>query len=355
MRRLQAWLLAAGAVVAALVTSSGPAAAATSEPPLKPIGHALNNCAALDSVAVLSATNAWAVGGNTCTDPTELIMHWDGRQTTRVHVPEIPSAGYEEYFGIAAARPSNVWAVGGDSDGHGGDVGLIAHWNGTKWRLMRGPTGIYVESYLSEVRLAANGDAWIAGEVGNHAALVRVRNGKNTIFKIPHAGRTLNGLYLASAKNIWAGGGGYLVHGDGTQWQVMTAPGGADIQRIAGSSPSNIWAIASISGGSSLLHFDWHQWITAAASGSGGPYLDGLSVLGTDMWLSGSTVSGSTSAPYVSHWNGKIQTRITVQLPSNITQAEVHGITATAHGFFAVGQVWNNAGFEGPQWWSTTG
>lgn len=210
MRRLQRLLLAAGTACAALAMQSGLAAGATSDQPLKPLGPPPDNCGVLISVAVLSGTNAWGVG-ESCNGPTGLIEHWDGRQVIRAHVPQTPAAGDEEYHGVAAAGPSNIWAVGGDS----GDVGLIAHYNGTKWRLMPGPTANSVGSYLWEVRLAANGDAWITGEVGNGAALVRVHNGKDTVIRFRNAGNGLGGLYLASATDIWAGGGGYLVHGDG--------------------------------------------------------------------------------------------------------------------------------------------
>ena len=350
MRGIQTFALATGTACTAVAMSFASALPASgSELPLRPLGQVLGNCGELDSVVAFSASNAWGVGGNACVSPTAVIEHWDGRQGTRVSVPQLYN-GYEEYGSVAATGPSNIWAVGGDSS-DGGSVGLIAHYNGTKWKLVPGPTGKFVESYLWDIRIATNGDLWTSGEVGNHAALMRVHNGRNTVIKIPSAGAVLRGLYLASSTDIWAGGGGYLVHGDGKHWQVLLAPGGVDIYRIAGSSASNIWAIAP----GSLLHYDGHQWITAANSGTTGPYLEGLSVRGTDMWLSGTRSSGSTVIPYASHWNGKVQTNITVQLPPSSTQADLRGITATAHGLFAVGQVWSNTSLGGTQMWSTTG
>jgi hypothetical protein len=70
----------------------------------------------LDGVAATSATNAWAVGYysqhtdlGTQMHTRTLIEHWNGTAWTQV---PSPSPVDSTLFGVAAASPTNIWAVG---------------------------------------------------------------------------------------------------------------------------------------------------------------------------------------------------------------------------------------------------
>jgi hypothetical protein len=83
----------------------------------------------LDSVAIVSARSAWAVGGIMATNKT-LILHWNGTSWNQLASPS-PRCDIQ-LDGVAAASATSAWAVGG-SLCHSQPRTLIEHWNGTRW------------------------------------------------------------------------------------------------------------------------------------------------------------------------------------------------------------------------------
>ena len=81
----------------------------------------------LQSVAVTSARDAWAVGD---TAAGELILHWNGNSWTRTPGPRIPGA---ILLSVTASSAASAWAVGYA----GGSV--ILHWNGATWKQVPSP------------------------------------------------------------------------------------------------------------------------------------------------------------------------------------------------------------------------
>ena len=116
----------------------------------------------LSSVAVVSASDIWAVGNlynpsNGTGHP--LSLHWNGTQWQRVNTPD-PSAGGSLY-GVAAVSSSDVWAVGTDPV----TSTLIEHWNGTRWKIVPSPNaGDY--NILNAVSALASGFALATGTDG---------------------------------------------------------------------------------------------------------------------------------------------------------------------------------------------
>jgi hypothetical protein len=109
------------------------------------------------AIAVVSATDIWAVGSNT-------IIHWDG-STWRV-VPSPPiGVGYRNLLGVAVMNPTDVWAVGYDNPSNGDPYqALTEHWDGTGWSIMPNPGA---GSGLWQLRGAAAVNAnnvWAVGE-----------------------------------------------------------------------------------------------------------------------------------------------------------------------------------------------
>lgn len=87
----------------------------------------------LRDVAATDATHAWAVGSDAYT-PTEqyttgvpLVLQWDGRQWTRMPLPDVTWKGGLNL--VAAGSPTDVWAVG-DMAMQSGDP-LAIHGDGT--------------------------------------------------------------------------------------------------------------------------------------------------------------------------------------------------------------------------------
>jgi hypothetical protein len=79
----------------------------------------------LNAVTAISATNAWAVGGN-------LIMHWNG--TTWSATPTPASVGTLSDIGTVPGT-THMWAVGSRPDG----ASLTLFWNGSAWKAVNCP------------------------------------------------------------------------------------------------------------------------------------------------------------------------------------------------------------------------
>lgn len=209
----------------------------------------------LNAVTVISARNAWAVGGyaaQTGGTSKPFAVHWNGRKWRRVPVP-VTSSGI--LSGVSATAWNDVWAVG-FTETAARQV-MILHWNGRSWQraAYRGPAG---SSYLSAVSAVSPTDVWAVGntirgtDVGP-AFTVRWTGQKWARVPIPDAGTSvLSGVTAISAQNAWAAGGGadqaVIEHWNGAAWTaVPTSPPGAssDLEAVAASSASNVWAAGS--------------------------------------------------------------------------------------------------------------
>ena len=94
------------------------------------------------AVTALSANNVWAVGNENVGRFTfrPLVQHWNGRAWNLVRVPSPPLTGIgASLFGVAAASPRDIWAVGGYDTGTRFQP-LAEHFNGARWAIVRAPT-----------------------------------------------------------------------------------------------------------------------------------------------------------------------------------------------------------------------
>jgi hypothetical protein len=128
----------------------------------------------LAAVAATSATNAWAVG---CTDGcpvggTPAIERWDGTSWSQVAPPTTPYGLYN-LDSVAALSATSVWAVGG-----GGPVTLesaaTAYWNGRSWTLGDGISG----AGLAGVTATSATNAWAVGSTASGRTLILRWNGQ---------------------------------------------------------------------------------------------------------------------------------------------------------------------------------
>jgi hypothetical protein len=119
----------------------------------------------LTSISASSATNAWAVGayfdGNLMVDRT-LIAHWNG---TAWKLQPSPNVGMHsnDLSGVAATSTSNAWAVGNSDDGTAHRT-LMLHWNGTAWKVQPTPNTGAMDNDLYSVAATSAGNAWAVGE-----------------------------------------------------------------------------------------------------------------------------------------------------------------------------------------------
>ncbi|HKZ75675.1 MAG TPA: hypothetical protein VJ259_03320 [Actinomycetota bacterium] len=180
----------------------------------------------LFGVAATSASDAWAVGsyGWLTEEPLQgVIFHWDGVAWTSQPIPHVGTGG-NFLSAVTATSPSNAWAVGWREDGTG-QRALILHWDGKAWTHQPSPeASIAIGSgeSLNGVAAASPSNAWAVGTRGQDR-LVLCWNGSTWEERSSSVGtdaNILNGVAALSPSRGLAVG----INGDGTAARALVAP-----------------------------------------------------------------------------------------------------------------------------------
>ena len=233
-------------------------------------------------VAVLSACDAWAVGSQIGTGPSQtLIEHWDGSSWSVIPSPN-PGASLNLLNGVRAVSPSSIWAVGRFRDSAGTDRTLIEHWNGTTWSVVPspGPAG----SELTGIRVLSARDAWAVGDYFNgtqsRTLILRWNGSTWTRVASPNPGAPTDSDVLAAVSatgpgNAWAVGEDtngttdrtLILRWNGTRWRTVPSPSPGtrdELFAVAATSPANAWAAGSTARGGQtstlILHWNGRTW-----------------------------------------------------------------------------------------------
>jgi hypothetical protein len=258
-------------------------------------------------VAVLSPTDAWAVGyGN---NYSTLLEHWDG--TSWSLVTSAPFGADKPLYGISALSASDVWVSGG------GETPFVAHFDGTAWNEV--PTvdlgGAY--SVLYKIAAVTSNDVWAAGfreTARGEDTLIEHWDGHAwSIVASPHPNDDdyIRSLVAVSASDIWLGGTWFgdepqytehplLEHWNGSAWSLVASPAGKEPWDFASRGPNDVWMTGDQGNYVTLLeHWDGTTWSVAPSpvGGPGDSELNGATRLpdGT-LWAVGSwEPTGSTT------------------------------------------------------------
>ncbi|MEU9832799.1 hypothetical protein AB0D67_14845 [Streptosporangium sp. NPDC048047] len=229
-RRLprRALALCAGGML--LLSSHPPAAfAEPADPPSAgvvwqtPTSARLSSDGSLSDVAGVSASSAWAVGQQSVWDIWQsrgAIAHWDGSAWSEVGVRNDPT-GAGVLRSIAAASPTEVWAVG---EGHDG-LPYLARGDGTGFDRFA-VDGLRVGDWLGGV--AATGGRMVSvGRRGKQPMILTVTSAKRKVTALKGEG-TLYGVALSGKDDGWAvgddGDGPLLARLSGGRWKTVKAP-----------------------------------------------------------------------------------------------------------------------------------
>jgi len=233
----------------------------------------------LFSAAASSPKDVWAVGERQDQSDTfhTLVEHWNGHSWSVVPSPDPGSSG-NCLFGVAAAGPDDVWAVG-QSSGRSEDVPLAEHWDGHHWTVAHLPTAGLTGSLLQGVAIDGH-DVWAVGQSDDNAHQAR-----------PLVEHLSHGNWSAT---IPAGVGGAfsdiasvaVVHG--TVWLVGSAEDKAGDQ---------LTVVAKNSGSG------WKQ-VAAPNPASGDRILGGISTAGGTAWAVGAFDTDSGRAPLIEVHHG---------------------------------------------------
>jgi hypothetical protein len=98
----------------------------------------------LTAVAATASTNAWAVGDygiGTLGATQTLILHWNGTTWSQVASPNPgPSGSGNDLLAVAVLSSTEAWAVGSyQRVAEGSGYTLAEHWDGTAWNYVASP------------------------------------------------------------------------------------------------------------------------------------------------------------------------------------------------------------------------
>ncbi|WP_031162849.1 hypothetical protein [Streptosporangium roseum] len=256
-----------------------------------PTSARLSSDGSLSDVAGVSATSVWAVGQQSVWDIWQsrgAITHWDGVTWTEVGIRNDPT-GAGLLRSVAAASPTELWAVGEGHDGlpylASGDGAAfdrvtvdslrVGDWLGGvaaapgrmvavgrrdkhplvvtgtgsgKWKL----TQLEGKGTLYGVALAGKSDGWAVGDTGRRPLITRLSGGRWKTFHVPDIpGGYLRDIHLDGPKRALAVGGLYddsgragplILSWNGKKWSRLTPPGGdVRLYGVTGDRKGRFW------------------------------------------------------------------------------------------------------------------
>jgi hypothetical protein len=112
----------------------------------------------LAGVAYISRTSAWAVGSSGF---KALVLRRTGSAWKRVPCPQ---PGHSSVLSqVAVLSPSNAWAIGSYNPDGAPSRTLIEHWNGKSWKRVASPNPVPSDSELADVSAVSATDIWAVG------------------------------------------------------------------------------------------------------------------------------------------------------------------------------------------------
>jgi len=261
-------------------------------PPLPPVPADV-----LDAVTVVSASDAWAVGGAgemSGQMAAGLAEHWNGARWTAISIPRLNEGGQLE--GVAAVSAGEVWAVGagGVTSAYGPQVAYALRWDGARWSSVPVPQPGAFHGLNAVTRIPGSDSLWAVGVQGAGGGIppypmIDYWNGTRwTVTPAPAApGGSLSAVAALGPDNAWAVGRAIL-HWNGTRWSVASAPafpGG--LTGVTALGPEDVWAV----GGGTILHWNGTTWRSVSWPHPAGTFLTGIAAVhgagGWSVWAVG--------------------------------------------------------------------
>ncbi len=115
-----------------------------------PNGAGINH---LYAVTAISTNDVWAVGAYGFPSVNTLTMHWDGTQWSIV-----PSPSMDFLQTVAAVSTNDIWAAGFYNYGT-----LVEHWDGTQWSVANSPNPGITDNEFFGITAASPTDVWAVG------------------------------------------------------------------------------------------------------------------------------------------------------------------------------------------------
>jgi hypothetical protein len=374
---LRSLFLSAAAVAGAMVLTIPTAASSVSRPPTGPpsppalsadSGHNLYD------VGMISADDAWSVGSRTEGSATlTWVRHWNG--TAWKQAPS-PSPGSQENLlrSVATISASDVWAVGGQENiGDSDERPLVEHWDGTSWSVVDQPAD---SGRAYGVSASGPDDVWVVGDRYQNP-IAEHWDGTtwaDTTLELPPATPPYQvtlmlpyDVVALSRHNAWLidiydeqnGSGGYkreilAEHWDGTAWRFVFVPRGAAwtyLFEIRATSAHDVWAVGATEfrERAFIAHYDGNTWTSTTQTLYDGQsaLLTGVSAIAPDdVWAVGYHGNNKHGIdryhPFAERWDGS-QWTVDESVDPHADTASLAAVGAAAtDDVFAVGNLVNN-------------
>jgi photosystem II stability/assembly factor-like uncharacterized protein len=201
------------------------------------------------SIAQLTPTDVFAVGGALGSGPDALMLHYDGTTWTPLTTNTDATLWW-----VHTVSPRSVWTVG--------ERGTILHWNGTP-TLDTSADPQLTKATLYGVWGPSDDDLWVVGGDPDRSGVILRRDAAGWRDITP-AGTTsaFFKVWGASTNDVYiCGQQGTLLHWDGTSLQPIATGLGRStpLLTVAGRSAFDIYAVGGL-GNAVVLHFDGAAW-----------------------------------------------------------------------------------------------
>ncbi|MBO0868039.1 MAG: hypothetical protein J2P15_05695 [Micromonosporaceae bacterium] len=276
-------------------------------------------------MAAAAGNDIWAVGNG---DTLSFAEHWNGKVWSLVTTAHTGTG--DHLNSVAVASASDAWAVGWSGDNNGVRP-LIEHWNGTAWSVVPSPapgsTSPFSDVILNSVAVASATDAWAVGSDFNDRTVL-IEHWDGTAWSQVAApnpsthDNELNGIAIVSATDAWAVGSAAFAAGDGfcnraltehwngSQWTEVATPkvdaiSCVVLHGVAASASGDVWAVGTAALQALTEHFDGSKWRVVPSATTGTTVLYGVTSLGTgDAWAVGDGSAASSGSTFTEQWNG---------------------------------------------------
>ncbi len=323
----------------------------------------------LFSVDASSTTNAWIVGvGMTATTWRARSWLWDGATWSAEAVPPLPS-GPQSLASVDAVSTDDAWAAG-LSSASGGP--MIVHWNGSTWRLTRGPRFAHGADLRGIVETGPD-RAWAVGTAGAHGLALRWNGTRWHRVRLPfgpNRSPSLSSIAATSRHDVWAVGtirepgsdpalgitNPVAVHWDGSSWtQVRLPHAGAfpeSLAAVTARASDDAWAVGTTADENAptnpglIYHWNGTRWTEMPHPfiGSGQNRLNGVSAPAVDKaWIVGED-GGGTGLPFALVWNGATWTSDTLPALPGDSGSMSDVVVLPSNDGWATGAYWSSSG-----------
>ena len=292
----------------------------------------------LIGVSAISSTSLLAVGAATGSSPTGTIAFYGNGSTWSLLPSESPGT-IPGLLSVGSDSSGDAWAVGQVYDTNGKAHSLIEKYNGSQtgfknWlltgadatHLIPNETGTH-NNMLLGVTVSSSTDAWAVGvysDSNNYFQPLTYHWDGTSWTKVstplPSGGNggKLYSVTELSSSNVWAVGYytnssnytlTYILHWDGTSWNVVSSPSPSpshddELKAVSAISSQEIYAVGITRGPTTsqynkplVLKYDGTQWLQATVPAAGNPAnnnLFGVTVpTSGQAWAVGNLVNGS--------------------------------------------------------------